>query len=56
LEVGSRLHILPQPYLERREVIVVNRQPEFLHLELPDSQEFSEYEVAEMVRGASAAR
>jgi hypothetical protein len=51
LEVGSRLHILPQPYLERREVIVVNRQPEFLHLELPDTQEFSEYEVAEMVRG-----
>ena len=54
LEVGSRLHMLPQPYLERREVIVVNRQSEFLHLELPDSQEFSEYEVAEMVRGTRA--
>jgi hypothetical protein len=55
LDVGSRLHILPQPYLERREVIVVNRQPEFLHLELPDTQEFSEYEVAEMVQGTPAA-
>ncbi len=55
LDVGSRLHILPQPYLERREVVVVHRQPEFLHLELPDSQEFSEYEVAEMVRGVESA-
>jgi hypothetical protein len=55
LDIGSRLHILPQPYLERREVIVVHCQPEFLHLELPDSQEFSEYEVAEMVRGTEAA-
>ena len=55
LDVGSRLHILPQPYLERREVIVVHRQSEFLHLELPDSQEFSEYEVAEMVRGTQLA-
>lgn len=52
LKVGSRLVILPQPYLERREVLVVNRQPDFLHLELPDTQEFSEYEVAEMVRSA----
>jgi hypothetical protein len=56
LDIGSRLHILPQPYLERREVIVVHRHHEFLHLELPDSQEFSEYEVAEMVRGAPPAR
>jgi hypothetical protein len=55
LEVGSHLHILPQPYLERREVIVVNCRPDFLHLELPDSQEFSEYEVAEMVRGVPTA-
>lgn len=51
LSVGSRLTLLPQPYLERREVIVVNRQQGSLHLELPDSQEFSEFEVAEMVRG-----
>ena len=50
LEVGSRLMLLPQPYLEKREVIVVNCQVETLHLELPDSQEFSEFEVAEMVR------
>jgi hypothetical protein len=50
LEVGSRLMLLPQPYLEKREVIVVNRQADTLHLELPDSQEFSEFEVAEMVR------
>jgi hypothetical protein len=54
LEVGSRLFILPQPYLEKREVVVVNRQREYLHLQLPDSQEFSEYEVAEMVRGEGA--
>ncbi|HVO01419.1 MAG TPA: hypothetical protein VMT54_04420 [Candidatus Cybelea sp.] len=50
LEVGSRLIMLPQPYLEKREVIVVHRQLGSLHLELPDSQEFSEFEVAEMVR------
>ena len=50
LEIGSRLYILPQPYLERREVVVVNRQNGSLHLELPDSQEFSEFEVAEMIR------
>ncbi|MDQ7247353.1 hypothetical protein [Dongia sedimenti] len=50
LEVGSRLTLLPQPYLEKREVIVVNRQAGSLHLELPDSQEFSEFEVAEMIR------
>jgi hypothetical protein len=31
-------------------VIVVNRQAGSLHLELPDSQEFSEFEVAEMIR------
>jgi hypothetical protein len=49
LEVGSRLVMLPQPYLEKREVIVVSRQTDALHLELPDSQEFSEFEVAEMV-------
>ena len=54
LEIGSRLHILPQPYLEKREVIVVNRQAEFLHLELPDAEQFSEFEVAEMVRGMPA--
>jgi hypothetical protein len=42
--------MLPQPYLEKREVIVVNRQAGSLHLELPDSQEFSEFEVAEMIR------
>ena len=50
LEVGSRLFILPQPYIEKREVLVVNRQAGSLHLELPDSQEFSEFEVAEMIR------
>jgi hypothetical protein len=50
LAVGSRLTMLPQPYLERREVVVVNRQAGSLHLELPDSQEFSEFEVAEMIR------
>jgi hypothetical protein len=50
LEIGSRLTMLPQPYLERREVIVVNCQAGSLHLELPDSQEFSEFEVAEMIR------
>ncbi|HEY4161780.1 MAG TPA: hypothetical protein VGM59_01875 [Dongiaceae bacterium] len=50
LDVGSRLILLPQPYIERREVIVVNRQAGSLHLELPDSQEFSEFEVAEMIR------
>ena len=53
LEVGSRLTMLPQPYLERREVIVVNRQQWTLHLELPDNQEFSEFEVAEMIRGVA---
>jgi hypothetical protein len=31
-------------------VIVVNCQADSLHLELPDSQEFSEFEVAEMIR------
>ena len=41
---------LPQPYLEKREVIVVNCQAGSLHLELPDTQEFSEFEVAEMIR------
>jgi hypothetical protein len=51
LAVGSRLIMLPQPYLEKREVVVVNRQAGTLHLELPDSQEFSEFEVAEMIRG-----
>ena len=50
LAVGSRLMLLPQPYLERREVIVVNCQADSLHLELPDTQEFSEFEVAEMIR------
>lgn len=50
LTVGSRLTMLPQPYLEKREVVVVNRQEGTLHLELPDSQEFSEFEVAEMIR------
>lgn len=50
LAVGSRLTMLPQPYLEKREVIVVNCQADSLHLELPDSQEFSEFEVAEMIR------
>ena len=54
LGIGSRLVILPQPCLEKREVVVVHRQSELLHLELPDSQEFSEYEVAEMVRGGAA--
>jgi len=49
LTVGSRLVMLPQPYLEKREVVVVNCQAGSLHLELPDSQEFSEFEVAEMV-------
>jgi len=52
LHVGSRLMMLPQPYLEKREVIVVNCQAGSLHLELPDSQEFSEFEVAEMIRAA----
>jgi len=50
LAVGSRLTMLPQPYLEKREVVVVNCQAGSLHLELPDSQEFSEFEVAEMIR------
>src|SRR3954468_6118752 len=50
LQVGSRLTMLPQPYLEKREVIVVNCQAGSPHLELPDSQEFSEFEVAEMIR------
>jgi hypothetical protein len=54
LEVGTRLHILPQPYLEKREVVVVNCHGEFLHLELPDSEQFSEFEVAEMIRGMTA--
>jgi len=54
LEVGSRLTMLPQPYLEKREVVVVHRQSGSLHLELPDSQEFSEFEVAEMVRSMTA--
>jgi hypothetical protein len=54
LAVGSRLYILPQPYLEKREVVVVNRHGEFLHLELPDSEQFSEFEVAEMIRGMTA--
>ena len=54
LEVGSRLQLLPQPYLEKREVVVVNRHGDFLHLELPDSEQFSEFEVAEMIRGMTA--
>jgi len=54
LEIGSRLMMLPQPYLEKREVVVVNRQAGSLHLELPDSQEFSEFEVAEMIRSITA--
>jgi len=46
---GDRMYLMPERYRRKREAVVVNLGTGRLHLEIPKSQELSEFEVAEIL-------
>lgn len=48
--VGDQLFLMPDKYRRKREAMVINLGTGRLHLELPRSQELSEFEVAQLIQ------
>jgi hypothetical protein len=46
---GDRMYLMPERYRRKREAVVVDLGTGRLHLEIPRSQELSEFEVAEIL-------
>lgn len=48
--LGDQVFLMPDKYRQKREAVVINLGTGRLHLELPRSQELSEFEVAALVQ------
>lgn len=48
--LGDQLFLMPDKYRRKREAVVINLGTGRLHLELPRSQELSEFEVAQLIQ------
>ena len=46
---GDHMYLMPERYRRKREAVVVDLGTGRLHLEIPKSQELSEFEVAEIL-------
>lgn len=50
LSVGTQLFLMPERYRRRREAVVVNLGSGRLHLHIPRTDEFSDFELAEVLQ------
>jgi hypothetical protein len=50
LLVGTQLFLMPERYRRRREAVVVNLGSGRLHLHIPRTDEFSDFELAEVLQ------
>ena len=48
--LGDQLFLMPDKYRRKREAVVINLGTGRLHLELPRSQELTEFEVAQLLQ------
>ncbi len=46
---GDRMYLMPERYRRKREAVIVNLGTGRLHLEIPQSQALSEFEIAELL-------
>lgn len=50
IPVGAQLYLMPERYRRRRPAVVVNLGSGRLHLHIPRSDEFSDFELAEVLQ------
>ncbi len=48
--VGDQLYLMLERYRRKREAVVVNQSDGRLHLDIPHTDEFSEFELAEVLQ------
>lgn len=53
--IGTQLFLMPERYRKRREAVVVDLGTGRLHLEIPRTEEFTDFELAEVLQRLQAA-
>jgi hypothetical protein len=54
IPIGAHIFLMPERYRRRREAVVVNLGAGRLHLQVPRSEEFTDFELAEVLQRLEA--